>query len=50
MGRFKIAILAACPLAHGLPDKVEAAYGRGDLLDKPVVLMQAWAGYCGGVE
>jgi integrase len=37
-------------LAHGLPDKVEAAYRRGDLLDKRVVLMQAWADYCGGVE
>jgi integrase len=33
-------------LAHSLPDKVEAAYRRGDLLDKRVVLMQAWADYC----
>jgi integrase len=37
-------------LAHGLPDKVEAAYRRGDLLEKRVTLMQAWADYCGGVE
>jgi integrase len=37
-------------LAHGLPDKVEAAYRRGDLLDKRIVLMQAWADYCGGME
>ncbi|MFC5550509.1 tyrosine-type recombinase/integrase [Massilia aerilata] len=37
-------------LAHGLPDKVEAAYRRGDLLEKRVVLMQAWADYCGSVE
>jgi integrase len=37
-------------LAHGLPDKVEAAYRRGDLLDKRMVLMQAWADYCGGME
>jgi integrase len=37
-------------LAHGLPDKVEAAYRRGDLLEKRVVLMQAWADYCGGME
>lgn len=37
-------------LAHGLPAKVEAAYRRGDLLEKRVVLMQAWADYCGGVE
>lgn len=34
-------------LAHGLPDKVEAAYRRGDLLDKRIVLMLAWADYCG---
>lgn len=33
-------------LAHSLPDRVEAAYRRGDLLDKRVVLMQAWADYC----
>lgn len=34
-------------LAHSLPDRVEAAYRRGDLLDKRVQLMQAWADYCG---
>lgn len=34
-------------LAHSLPDKVEAAYRRGDLLDKRVKLMQAWCDYCG---
>lgn len=33
-------------LAHSLPNKVEAAYRRGDLLDKRVLLMQAWADYC----
>jgi integrase len=33
-------------LAHSLPDKVEAAYRRGDLLDKRVVLMQTWSDYC----
>ena len=33
-------------LAHSLPDKVEAAYRRGDLLGKRVALMQAWADYC----
>jgi integrase len=33
-------------LAHSLPDKVEAAYRRGDLLDKRVLLMQAWANFC----
>jgi integrase len=35
-------------LAHSLPDKVEAAYRRGDLLDKRKVLMQTWAEYCAG--
>ena len=33
-------------LAHSLPSKVEAAYRRGDLFDKRVPLMQAWADYC----
>jgi len=33
-------------LAHSLPDKVEAAYRRGDLLDKCIQLMKAWADYC----
>lgn len=37
-------------LAHSLPDRVEAAYRRGDLLDKRILLMQAWADYCGRVE
>lgn len=33
-------------LAHKLPDKVEAAYRRGDLIEKRKVLMQVWADYC----
>jgi integrase len=33
-------------LAHSLPDRVEAAYRRGDLLEKRVMLMKAWANYC----
>lgn len=33
-------------LAHSLPDKVEAAYRRGDLIEKRKVLMQVWADYC----
>ena len=33
-------------LAHTLPNKVEAAYRRGDLLAKRAMLMQAWADYC----
>jgi integrase len=32
-------------LAHKLPDKVEAAYRRGDLLDKRRALMNAWVTY-----
>lgn len=34
-------------LAHSLPDRVEAAYQRGDLFVKRIALMQAWADYCG---
>ena len=33
-------------LAHKLGDKAEAAYQRGDLLEKRMVLMQTWANYC----
>lgn len=33
-------------LAHSLPDRVEAAYRRGDLIEKRIVLMQTWATYC----
>lgn len=32
-------------LAHRLDDKVQAAYNRGDLLDKRRQLMQAWAAF-----
>ena len=35
-------------LAHKLPDKVEAAYRRGDLLEKRINLMEAWARYLRG--
>jgi integrase len=34
-------------LAHSLPDKIEAAYRRGDLIEKRTLLMRAWADYCG---
>jgi integrase len=34
-------------LAHTLVDKTEAAYRRGDLLEKRRRLMNAWAVYCG---
>lgn len=33
-------------LAHSLPDKTEAAYRRGDLIEKRTLLMTAWAEYC----
>lgn len=33
-------------LAHAIGDKVEAAYRRGDLLEKRKKLMQAWSDYC----
>jgi integrase len=33
-------------LAHSLPDKVEAAYRRGDLLTKRIELMRALAEHC----
>jgi integrase len=34
-------------LAHSLPDKVEAAYRRGDLFEKRRRLMDDWAIFCG---
>lgn len=33
-------------LAHQLPDKVEAAYRRGDLIEKRKLLMEAWSTFC----
>jgi hypothetical protein len=33
-------------LAHAVSDAVEAAYRRGDLLEKRRKLMEAWASYC----
>ena len=36
-------------LAHSLPDKVEAAYRRGDLIEKRTLLMQAWSDYCAAI-
>lgn len=32
-------------LAHTIKDNAEAAYRRGDLLDKRRALMNAWAGF-----
>jgi integrase len=36
-------------LAHTIEDQTEAAYRRGDLVEKRTKLMEAWAGYCGRV-
>ena len=38
--------VAEMALAHTIRDKVEAAYRRGDLLEKRHALMEAWAIYC----
>ena len=38
--------VAEMALAHVLRDKTEAAYRRGDLLEKRVRLMADWARYC----
>ncbi len=38
--------VAEAALAHVVKDKTEAAYQRGDLLEKRALLMQAWAEYC----
>ena len=34
-------------LAHAIGSKVEAAYRRGDLMEKRRKLAEAWASYCG---
>jgi integrase len=38
--------VAEMALAHVIPSKVEAAYRRGDLLEKRRALMGDWAAYC----
>jgi integrase len=38
--------VAEMALAHAVSDKVEAAYRRGDLLQKRRQLAEAWARYC----
>lgn len=42
--------VAEMALAHVVGDKVEAAYRRGDMLDKRQKLMDAWAEYCSNLE
>jgi len=38
--------VAEMALAHVVANQVEAAYRRGDLLDKRKKLMDAWGQYC----
>jgi integrase len=40
--------LSEAALAHAIPNKAEAAYRRGDLLERRRVMMDAWARYCDG--
>jgi integrase len=37
-------------LAHSVSNKVEAAYRRGDMLEKRVAMMNDWASFCGGIK
>jgi len=39
-------IVSEMALAHTIDDRVEAAYRRGELLEKRRKLMEAWAAYC----
>lgn len=39
---------AEAALAHGLPDKVAAAYARSDLFDKRFAMMRDWEACCAG--
>ena len=38
--------VAEMALAHTLSNKVEAAYRRGDLIDKRRRMMEDWAAFC----
>lgn len=42
--------MAEMALAHTISDKVEAAYRRGDMVEKRRRLMNDWAKFCGTVE
>jgi len=37
-------------LAHSVSNKVEAAYRRGDMLEKRVPMMNDWARFCGSIK
>jgi integrase len=38
--------VAEAALAHAVPNKTEAAYRRGNLLEKRRTLMNQWASFC----
>jgi hypothetical protein len=40
--------VAEMALSHAIGDRVEAAYRRGDLLEKRVALMADWASFLAG--
>ena len=40
--------LSEAALAHAITNKAEAAYRRGDMLERRRVMMAAWADYCDG--
>ena len=42
--------LSEAALAHAVKDKTEAAYRRGNLLDKRRQMMAAWGEYCAGAS
>ena len=42
--------MAEMGLAHTVGNKVEAAYRRGDMLEKRLRMMQEWANYCGTIR
>jgi integrase len=41
--------VAETALAHAIDNKVEAAYRRGDLIEKRALLMEDWAIFCGTI-
>ena len=44
------AFVAEMALAHAIGDKVEAAYRRGELLEKRAAMMSDWAAWCSTVR
>lgn len=42
--------LSEAALAHAIPNRVEAAYRRGTMLEKRRIMMGAWAKHCEGVS